>query len=164
MTTALKKRLTRFRHYSIISLIAIIVILVGVGYILQRTATTEAVVGEAGYSLKAQVRSTSAPPQLKEKDTWTQAELKAKVKEVIKESLSFRPVLEGLSCQQICEKAPGKYYAKITSECVARIIYFDGDLYNPDNSGFDVEGSSQTSRCESSEEYPPGFSSLCVCI
>lgn len=175
---AARKRLMWFMHYSIVLLIAIIIILFGVMYILQRTATTEAVVGEGGYGLRVVTKQPTAALKV-EKDALLmreELEFKAKVKEVIKESLSFRPSLKGLSCRQVCEKAPGKYidqkwsWTKITSECVAVIIPLAYELYSPEVEGVslfspEAYGVSQTPLCEEKVENGSNqLGGLCVCI
>lgn len=162
-------------HLSVLSIILVIIILVGVVYFVQRSAGEKALGGQAIQLPKTYIppppQSTISPEVLKSAGVVMQSEFDAKVKEVIKDSLSFRNGEEGLTCQQICQRAPGVvgnlYGVKFTSQCVAVI----GSGFSAPAEKVILASSDKTyytngfiASCEKPLSVTEEGSTLCLCI
>lgn len=174
-TKSKRKHTSRLPHFSIASIVIIIVALAALLYYLQLNFRGN-VAGEA-----IQLPKTYVPPPsnqqiisaeaLKLSGVVLQSEFDKKVKEVVKNSLSFRNSESGFTCQQICQRAPGTvgnlYGVKFTSQCVAvigsgfaanaeKVILASADKTYYTN-GF-------IASCEKPTSVTEEGSTLCLCI
>jgi hypothetical protein len=175
MNTKSKRKHTRLPHLSIASIVLVIVALAVLLYYLQLNVQGNAA-GEAIQLPKVYVPPPSnqqiiSAEALKLSGVVLQSDFEIKVKEVVKNSLSFRNSESGFSCQQICQRAPSVvgnlYGVKFTSQCVAVI-----------NSGFAATAEKVILASADKTYYTNGFiascekpiavteegSSLCLCI